>query len=554
MLKSLTIENIALIDRIEVKFPDGLTILTGETGAGKSIIIDALGLVLGERSSSDIVRDGSERAVIEAIFAKPPFFSSDMFPDLFEPSDNRIVLRRIIAANGRSRAFVNDSPVQLSVLSALGDLLVDLHGQHDHQALLKPSRHLEYLDNFDVDADILERTAALYGEFRNLERTLSDLKSRKEGINEKRDLLSFQIKEIESVNPLAGEEEELEQTERLQKAGERIHTLSGQLTETLYEGEGSVSEKLAGAEEALQGLAQVDTAFKEWAEQCKAARIAAEEVVDGLQKFVGKHDFDASQLEFARERLGKFSLLKKKYGGSIENVKEYLEKCRTELSAIGNLDDDIAAVGKKKEETYTALLTSAAELSRAREARAAVLEKATVAVLQELGLPKALFTIDISTSDEYLSRSGCDKVEFFISLNPGEPVKPLKDVASGGEISRIMLALKTVLAESDRIPVMIFDEIDSGVSGRIARVIGRNLLKNAASRQIICITHLPQIASMGSSHYQVSKTVRGERTETRIKALAPGERVEEIAKLLGGDTVSANALESAKELLGESRW
>ncbi|MBN2417413.1 DNA repair protein RecN [bacterium] len=549
MLRSLIIENIALIDRIEVTFGSGLNILTGETGAGKSIIVGALGLVLGERISGDVVRNGAERAVIEAEFTRPDSPALAEFSDYIDGEDGALVLRRIITANGRSRAFINDAPVPIGVLASVGDLLVDLHGQHDHQALLRQPRHIAYLDNFGVDDGLLSATAAAFGECRTLEQHLAGLKKRKTGINERRDLLSFHIREIEAVNPLPGEEEELEQSERLQKAGERIHALAEQLNQTLYEGDGSVAERLAGADEALSALSGVDSIFRELAEQCRTARIAAEDVVDSLQKFVSRHEFDPAQLEFARERLGKFSLLKKKYGGSIEAVLQYLGDGKSELATIETLDGEIESVSRQITEAAARLRRNAGDLSARRRERAAVLERETVAVLSELGLPNASFSIDICSSEDHISRDGMDRVEFFISLNPGEPLKPLKDVASGGEISRIMLALKTVLAESDDIPVMIFDEIDNGVSGRIARVIGRNLLANAAGRQIICITHLPQIASMGERHYQVVKTVEGEHTRTGIQPLTQEERVREIAKLLGGETITETAVRSARELL-----
>lgn len=549
MLKSLTIENIALIDRIEVEFNAGLNILTGETGAGKSIIIGALGLVLGERSSGDVVRAGGERAVIEAIFEKPDVPALTEFSDFIDHEDKTIVLRRIISRNGRSKAFINDAPAPIGVLAAVGDLLVDLHGQHDHQALLKQPCHIGYLDNYGVDSALLKETSAAFADHHRLHSQLQDLKEKKASLHEREELLAFQIREIEAVNPLPDEEQELEQTERLQKAGERIHALAEQLNQRLYEGEGSAAERLAGAAEALAELAGVDSAFREWADQCTSARIMAEEVVDSLQKFVAKQEFDPAQLDYARERLGKFSLLKKKYGGSMEAVCQFRDDGKTELATMGNLDNDIATIEQDLEATAERLRTAAEELSTCRRDRAAVLQRETIAVLAELGLPNASFSINIDSSKDLLSRKGMDRVEFFISLNPGEPLKPLKDVASGGEISRIMLALKTVLAESDDIPVMIFDEIDNGVSGRIARVIGRNLAANAANRQIICITHLPQIASLGEHHYQVVKTVEGEHTQTGIRRLAPAERVTEIAKLLGGDSVTQTAEQSARELL-----
>jgi len=549
MLQTLIIENFALIDYLETAFNPGLNIITGETGAGKSIIIGALGLILGERSRSDVVRKGCDRAVVEGIFLKPSYIDISTLDIDIDQTAHTIILRRVIAKNGRSRCFVNDEPVSLATLSTLGDLLVDLHGQHDHQTLLNATGHIEYLDNYGIDETLRQKVKSTYIQMTTLKNLLTDLKTKMSGIAERRDLLQFQLKEIEAVAPLVGEEEELLTTEKILNASEKIHTLSGQLNSMLYEGEGSVSEKLAVAAEKLSDLQNIDNKFKQWTQQCKDARIQVEEVVNDLQNFVNNHDFDPGTLHLTRDRLGKFSMLKKKYGGSLENVINFARDSKKELSGLDNLDQQIAEAATNLEVVRAELKQLAIHLSHKRTEQAVKLEKETVNTLRELGLENAVFKIAIKQVHEKISPLGIDQVEFFISLNPGEAPKPLKDIASGGEISRIMLALKTVLAEADRIPVMIFDEIDNGISGRIARVVGKNLEANSRLRQIICITHLPQIASLGTSHFQVSKTVENEHTRTEIKKLSQNDRIREIAKLLGGEELTESTLNNARELM-----
>ncbi len=548
MLKSLYIENFALIEKIEIDFQPDFTVLTGETGAGKSIIIGALSLLLGDRSRADLIRDGADKAVVEAVFSLPDYIDMSELPDEVEAEGREILVRRQLTPNGRTRCFINDSPVSLSTLTELGDLLVDLHGQHDHQSLLKAANHLGYLDNFGVNQDLVRKVRELFQSCEKLRRNLSELKKAQETAAERKELLAFQINEIDTVSPREDEDDELEQQERLLRSMERIHDLGRELNERLYEGEGSVSEILSQAENNLQDLKQVDNTFQSWSEQVLSARLTVEEVVHNLNQFISGKEFDQNELETIRERLGRISLLKKKYGGDLTAVIAFAARAKEELSQAESLEEDIKKITKELRESEKELLEESGQLTRERKKRAVILQKQTVEILASLGLENAVFTIKIDPQDK-ITRDGADAVEFFISLNPGENQRPLKDVASGGEISRIMLALKTVLARADLIPVMIFDEIDIGISGRIARIVGKNLCQNAENRQIICITHLPQIASLGNTHYLVEKHVEGKRTVTRIRMLSDQERVGEIARLIGGEVVTQTALENARELL-----
>ncbi len=562
MLKKLYIKNYALIDEMTIDFGSGLNILTGETGAGKSIIIGALSLLLGEKVKSDVIRKGASMAVVEGVFDVPDSEKwNTIINNQFEMSDDELLLRREIHQSGRSRSFANDSPIPNSLLSTIGDLLVDLHGQHAHQTLLKVERHLDYLDNFGVDKNLLTQLKESVKKFRSLNAELSNLKQKEKQLQEKQDLIEFQVEEIARANLRDGEEEELELEERILQNSEKLFEASNQINELLYEGEGSVSEKLSLAENTLAGLTGVDQVFEKWVKEAESARIIVEELVNNIQTYVSKVEFNPQRLEEIRERLGLFTRLKKKYGPTIKEVINFWEKAKRELSQIENIEDEITGLSTAMEQERKKLSQIAADVSAQRKHAASELEKRTVKALEELGLKNSLFRILLKQKDDpdgpveidgkhyAVSTQGIDTAEFLVSLNPGEDPKPLAKVASGGEISRIMLSLKVVLAEADEIPILVFDEIDSGISGRIARVVGKNLKEVAKKRQVICITHLPQIASMGDFHFSVEKKIEANRTRTTVHPLNEEQKVIEIAKLIGGENVTESAMQSARELL-----
>ncbi len=562
MLKKLYIKNYALIDEMTIDFGPGLTILTGETGAGKSIIIGALSLLLGEKARSDVIRKSASMAVVEGLFDVPDSEEwNTVVSNQFEMPDDGLLLRREIHRSERSRSFANDSPISNSLLSTIGDLLVDLHGQHAHQTLLKVERHLDYLDNFSVDKNLLTQLKESFKKFRSLSTELNNLKQKQKELQEKQDLLEFQVQEIARANPRDGEEEELELEERILRNSEKLFEASNQLNELLYDGEGSVSEKLSLAESTLTGLVGVDPVFEKWVKEAESARIIVEELVNTVQTYVSKVEFNPQRLEEIRERLGLFTRLKKKYGPSIKEVVSFWERAKKELEQIENIEDEIASASIALEEERKKLSQIAAEVSAQRKQAASELEKRTVKALEELGLKNSQFHILLKQKDSSegpveiegknyaVSGQGIDTAEFLVSLNPGEDPKPLAKVASGGEISRIMLALKVVLAEADEIPILVFDEIDTGISGRIARVVGKNLKEVARKRQVVCITHLPQIASMGDFHFSVEKKTEGDRSRTTIRPLNEEKKVIEIAKLIGGENITESAMQSARELL-----
>ena len=561
MLKQLTIKNYALIDELSVAFHPHLNTLTGETGAGKSIIIGALELILGARARMEDIRHGEESAFVEALFDSVPFLDQKLREEQIETFPDGLLVRREIHASGRSRCFINDAPVSLNFLAVAGDLLVDLHGQHDHQALLKTERHQEYLDAFGVDPVIKRTVQEAFASVQKINQELASLREKEAHLKEKRDLLAFLVHEIEAVNPQPGEEEDLEQEEKLMRNSERLYETSRTMDQFLYEDEAAVIERLAQIESSLDRIRTVDPKIEQWLSECRTARIQIEEMTKAFQSFVSNIDFDAERLEGIRERLGQFTQLKKKYGGSMEAVLQKLGDGKETLHTIESFDASIHRLQTELEEALEILTVQSLKLSSNRKTIAERLEARMTSMLSELGLQNGIFKVQlahlqdpagwIKINDQSVSvtKNGIDRIEFLISMNPGEPPKPLVRIASGGEISRLMLALKTVLADADKIPVLVFDEIDTGISGRIAHVVGKNLRSLSRRHQLICITHLPQIASMGDRHFSVVKEVSDGSTRTLVRSLDDESRVREIAKLLGGETITESALNSARELI-----
>ncbi len=561
MLKQITIRNYALIDEMSVVFGPGLNILTGETGAGKSIILGAIGLILGERGRTDIIRQGAASAVVEALFEVPDAMVREAAGEADGLDSGSLLLRREVFDTGRSRCFANDSPVTLNQLTALGDVLVDLHGQHEHQALLRPERHLDYLDNSGVDGALRRAVRDTFHSVRQLQEKWTDLTQREQRLADQRELLEFQSGEIRLADPKPGEEETLTREEAVLRSAERIARTVGTVRDALYEGDGSVQERLSSVRALLGELGSVDPAFQGWADEIDSAAIQVQDILRRITTATDRIEDNPGRLEEIRERLALFGRLKKKYGGSMEAVAERLRRAEEDLARMESLKEEILRAESEFEAGKTALAKACAALTEARRAAGRRLERAVQDALAELGLPHGRFEIRIDRREDArswlridgapvtVSADGTDRVEFFITLNPGEPIKPLAQVASGGEVSRIMLALKSVLADADRVPVLIFDEIDTGISGRIAHTVGRKLKALGGRHQVLCITHLPQIASMGDAHFSVFKRVAGERTYTVIRRIDRDERALEIAKLIGGEKVTETAMATARELL-----
>ena len=571
MLKSLYIKNYALVDELRVQFNSGLNIITGETGTGKSIIVGALGVILGDKFTRDVLRKDAERAILEAEFnvaGRDPVlnFCKDQEIDCF---DSVLIIRRELNDTGRSRNFVNDSPVTMPVLEELGNLLVDLHGQHQHQLLLQSFRHISYLDEFAGLGEQVREFRKVYQEYQSLRKELDDLLAREQEMTRARQVHEFQLQEIKAVNPVAGEEEELLQEEKILKNSETLFDTTQALFNALYDQDDAAYEQISHAVGKLDHLADIDPVFSRLRDECENASIIIQETAKALGDYNSKINFDPDRLEEIRQRTSALNGLKKKYGGSVDTVLTHQAFLEKEIDRIENLDSEISGLRKALERLREALKDQGLDISAQRRQASATLGDQVTGELASLGMGKAGFKVNTEYNFETdgkengiiidgqpvkIGGRGLDVSEFLISANPGEDFKPLSHVASGGEISRVMLALKTLLAEADQVPVLIFDEIDIGISGRIAQAVGRTMRKLARSHQIICITHLPQIASSGHHHFLVEKQTDGHSTTTTIRALNEQERVEQIARLIGGESLSDAHLTSATELLKESEY
>ena len=543
----------------------GLNIITGETGAGKTILIDAMSLLLGERASSDVIRKGADKSVVEGIFEVDKnkrvktFLTENELEDLPE-----LIIRREISAKGSNRCFVNDSPVALNIIKELGDLLVDLHGQHEHQSLLRKETHVNFLDGFGNNDELLRTYKWLYSSLNKLLAELREIKEKDSAYREKRDVLEFQMKEIDAVSPQVGEEEKLASELKILENSEKLLSLTNRIYEGLYESENSVQDKLSKIKNDLAELSKIDPSFTESNSECETTLTLINDISDNIRKYKAKIEIEPDQVEATRERLGAINLLKKKYGGSIESLLELRKKIAEEFQVADNYSESILSLEKKIKAVRENASSAAEKLSKERTRIANKVKKEIELILGELGIPNAKFEVRIfqkelnQNNEDGLSfnnknfaydSNGCDEVEFFISTNIGEDVKPLAKVASGGEVSRVMLALKSVLAKSDRLPLLIFDEIDSGISGNIAQKVGLSLKALASFHQIIAITHLPQIAAFSDHHYAIEKKTIDDRVISSIRKLDERGKVIEVAKLLSGEKVTDASIKSAKELI-----
>jgi DNA repair protein RecN (Recombination protein N) len=564
MLKSLHIKDYALLEEVNVDFESGLNIITGETGAGKTILIDALSLLLGERAATEVIRKGAEKSFVEGIFNVTDNKKVQSLLELNEIDFlPELIIRREISLKGSNRCFVNDTPVQLSLIKELGDLLVDLHGQHEHQSLLRTETHIEYLDNCGDTEDLLRTYRWLYKSLNKLVGELKEFKEKEFSLKEKKDLFVFQIKEIDSVSPEEDEELKLSNQLTILENSEKLQQLTAEIYQGLYESERSVYDSLVKMKNALNELLRIDKTFNEINKEYESAVTIINEIANTIRSYSNKIDFDPGRLEEIRNRLGSINLLKKKYGGSIKSVLEHRKRIGEELDLVENYSEKIKELDIKIKTLRENCGSTAEKLSLKRKETAKKVEKNIVDLLKDVGIPNSKFEIKIlqlpSEEADYIlvkgkqfkfNSSGYDDIQFYISTNLGEDVKPLIKVSSGGEISRIMLTLKSILAKRDKLPLLIFDEIDTGVSGYIAQKVGQTLKALASHHQVIAITHLPQISGLADHHYAVEKIETNKRVISKIKKLNNDERVKEVAKLMSGENITEASIKGAKELLG----
>lgn len=551
MLSELRIRNFALIDRLTVRLGPGLNVLTGETGAGKSIIVGALSLLLGERASADVVRAGEDRASVEGVFdvAGREDVARILDERGIDPDDDGLlVLKREVAVEGRNRAWINGSPTTAAVLGELGRALVDLHGQHEHQTLLRRDEQRAILDAYAASALLLARVREAHGAASTLRREIAGLDARRREAAQRADFLRFQAEEIEAASLRAGEEEELEDEARRLSHSEELQALSGGLADAVSGSERALLHEVGSLRRQIDQLVRIDPAQNEVRELYESAYYALQELGERMERYAAGIEHDPRRLDEIRRRQDLLFRLKTKYGQTLEEVLQVGTRARAELDLLENAEWELGALQKKLAAAEAELAAAAAELTAARQAAMERLSGEVSAVLPELGMGGGVFRAERVPLAEP-GPFGAEEVEFRVSLNRGFDPKPLSYVASGGEMSRIMLAIKTILARLDSVPTLVFDEVDAGIGGKVGLQVGEKMREVAGTHQVFAITHLPQIASRAHVHLLVRKGERDGRTTTDVLPLEADDRVHEIARMLGGDPESAVSLEHARELL-----
>jgi DNA repair protein RecN (Recombination protein N) len=543
MLRELRINNLAIIDDLKVRFGKGLNVITGETGAGKSIIVDSLGLALGGKAQPDLIRSGEKEAVIQAFFDTE---GVEDFPDIGIDISDGLILRRSISASGRSRSYANDTIISLQSLGAIGASLVDIHGQHEYQSLLSVDKQRGFLDSFGKLQKEKEEVEALYKQVDILKRESADLRQSLKDRAQRLDLLRFQVNEIDSASLRDGEREALDEKKKIMSNLGKLNELAAASYSMIYGEDSSCVERLSSIISKAKEMSSIDSSSAEILDLLESALPLVEDAAVFLRGYKDRYEFDPDKLSEIEDRFELVRKLEKKYGEGIENIIRYRDEAEKEMKGLELVDEKLDRLESDLKVKEEMLSDSASRLSEKRKETAKRMEKLIMAELKELAFGDAEFVIDMKP--EKVSAYGMDKVEFLFSANPGEPAKPLSRIASGGELSRVMLSLKTVLADFDNVPVMIFDEVDAGVGGKTGESVGKKLKAIADRHQVLCTTHLPQIASMGDFHIKTEKKQKNERVFVEVRELAGRERLQEIARMLSGKITDVS-LKHAKELI-----
>ena len=546
MLRALSVLNFAVIESLSLDFDCGFTAFTGETGAGKSILIEALGFLMGGRGSTDWIRTGADKLEVSGVFEAARMKSA--VRKRFELGE-AFELRRELDNSGRTRAYLNGRTVKLADLSELGRGLVDFHGQHEHQNLFRPESQLEYLDGYGRHEKYLSEVAQAYARH-------SDLRARQEALaisEEERlrriDMLSFQISEIDEVSPKEGEDDRLRELLPRIKNAEKLRTLAANAYAELYEKDGSAEEALRNAEECLEKMAAFDPSLSDVLADLSRARETASEAAARVASYRDDSELGSAELDELIGRQDKLARLSKKYGGTIRDVLEFRTTAHSERADLENHKVSARNIERDLILSEKSMIAASEKLHKARTAAGKKLAARVEAELKDLGMPSVRFSIAVELEEGFFSAQGSDRIEYLIAPNPGEPARALRQIASGGELSRVMLGLKKVLAEQDRIGLMIFDEVDTGVGAAVGSSVGAKLSEIAAAHQVFCVTHLPQVACRAKAHYEVIKRVASGRTFTDVRRLEAGERIEAVARMLGGRKATAASRRHAKELM-----
>jgi len=550
LLQLLRIKNLALVEDLEWEISPGFTAITGETGAGKSIIIGALQLLLGERADKSLVRTGAEMCTVEAIFQGTDFakWNARFEESGIEPCDPDLILKRSLSLSGTNRQFINGSPTTLGNLKELGDDLVDLHGPHDHQSLLSPDRQLDLLDAFAVAGDAREKFGKVFRQLRALEAEHAALNTAETAREQELDLLRHQVNEIASANLSSGEEGQIESRYRLASNSRRLIEIASAVATKLFEAEDAILSRLGETQKLLRELEKLDPAMAPAANTHEIAVVELSEIARDLSRYAENLDLDPEQLAALEQRVSLFESLKRKYGATISEVIAFGERAAERMRKIEGRDEELERLTNEIATLETDLRQAGARLRKLRTKAAPKLSEMVRRNLRDLGFKQSQF--EARMNETQASRaSGFDAVELLFSPNPGEPLKPMRAIASSGEISRLMLAIKSALAAQDAVPLLVFDEIDANVGGEIAHAVGARMRELAKRHQVLCITHLPPVAAAATSQFVVTKEVRGGRTFTQLREVSGKARREEIARMLGGK--SDEALKLAATMLDQ---
>ena len=557
MLSLLKIKNIALIDELELEFAKGLNLLTGETGSGKSIIVDSLGALTGERVSSDLIKEGETSAQIEGLFSLKP--TADLYQTFYESGielddadEIDLIVRRELTVNGRNRIFVNNQLVTQNLLKKIGVFLVDIHGQGEQATLFNASTHLGILDEYAKLKDLRGNLAAKYRYWSSVQTELGMLRQNEAEKLQLLDILRFQVEEINKANLQTGENEELEDEKRRVNNVEKLSTLSDESYALLYENEEATVTTLERVSRRIKELAEYESSFAGYTEGLQTAQALLEDLAISVRDFRNRLEFSPERLEEIEARLVEISRLKRKYGGSIETVLAHLKDSEERLNNIETAEIREVELNKELTKAREDYLLSARELHEKRTKAARKFEKEVEANLKAVALERARFEVRINFDESYdksFTAKGFDRIEFYFSANLGESVKPIGKVASGGELSRLMLILNTTTKLTEHEKAMVFDEIDTGIGGRVAEAVGLKLKELAKTQQVLCVTHQPQVASLANHHFLVQKAIVKNRTQIQIKELNESEVVEEIARMLAGEKITETARQHAREML-----
>lgn len=547
MLRHIAIKNFAIIEQVELELDAGLTVLTGETGAGKSILIDALNLTLGDRASSDVVRHGCDKSDITATFDihQHPDAQDWLQAHDFD-ADDEVMLRRVVNQDGRSRAYINGSPTQLTLLRQLGEMLIDIHGQHEHQSLIKPDKQRNLLDRHGQHPSV----ATAYRHWHDIHQEWQTLQAASSNRDAELDLLRFQVDELEQLSLQEGEAEQLEiEHQRLANAGENIQRIHQTLA-LLYEAEPQSAHSLL-ADAARELSAIDDPALTDVHNGLADILTLTQDHADTLRHYADRLDLDPERLANAEQRLGLMHDLARKHQVDANDLPAKTTELQARLNQLDNAEFALDKLQQDCEAAASDYTQQASVLSKIRQQTASQLSDAISDVMQTLGMPQGRFEINVTHNAEKFSAHGSDQIEFLVAANPGQPPKPLGKVASGGELARISLAIQVITASASDIPSMIFDEVDTGVGGGVAEIVGQTLRQLGSQRQALCVTHLPQVAAQGHQHLKVAKSVTADSTATELQPLDSAARVEEIARMLGGVNITKQTLSHAKEMLGK---